>query len=252
MLETVARFSLLAFGIPGVAPDEHLSGTQPNDWSRHEPHQEKRCEGPPFSPLPHENTPVPARCNRLLRGRTGRKQSKSIEFCCGFRCGTFVILHIPRADRSCDRFHLPSGAHSSKKRASVKPHSVFLRKECILPERLDPLREPVGYNWTLVEEIAAPVLDTMIRQMGWHFEWVDRPCTGRGFGLTEEDAAQRALARALKGVARRVNAAELVSVQTTKYLGLHIANVTLQPRQIQQYTWLEIAENWHQFVVPVR
>jgi hypothetical protein len=41
MLETVARFSLLAFGIPGFAPDEHVSGTQPNHWSRLEPYQEK-------------------------------------------------------------------------------------------------------------------------------------------------------------------------------------------------------------------
>ncbi|MGA2205493.1 MAG: hypothetical protein ABSG10_02060 [Terracidiphilus sp.] len=134
----------------------------------------------------------------------------------------------------------------------MKPHSVFLRKECVLPDRLDPLREPVGENWTLVEEITAPVFDTMIRQMGWHFEWVDRPCRRRGFGLTEEDAARRALARALRGVARRFNAAEFVSVQATRHPGFYIANVTLQPRQIQQYTWLEIAENWHQLVVPIR
>jgi hypothetical protein len=31
MLEVAVRFPLLAFGIPGLAPDEHLSGTQPND-----------------------------------------------------------------------------------------------------------------------------------------------------------------------------------------------------------------------------
>ena len=134
----------------------------------------------------------------------------------------------------------------------MKPHSVFLRKECILPERLDPLREPVGENWTLVEEITAPVFDTMIRRMGWHFLWVDRPCSRRGFGLTEEDAARRALARALKGVARRFNAAELVSVQATKHLGFHIANVTLQPRQIQRYTWLEITDERHPQAVPAR
>ncbi len=124
----------------------------------------------------------------------------------------------------------------------MKPHSVFLRKDCILPDCLDPLREPVGENWTLVEEITAPVLDTMIRRMGWHFLWVNRPCSRRGFGRTREDAAQRALARALKGLARRFNAAELVSVDDTKYPGFHVAIVTLQPRQIQQYTSLEIAE----------
>ncbi len=133
----------------------------------------------------------------------------------------------------------------------MKPHSVFLRKQCILPEPLDPLTEPVGENWTRVEEITAPVFDTMIRQKGWHFMPVDRPCTRKGFGLTEEGAARRALVRALKGVARRFNAAELIAVQVTKHLGFHIANVTLQPRQIQQYTWLEIAEEWHRLAVPI-
>ena len=51
--------------------------------------------------------------------------------------------------------------------------------------------------------------------------------------------------RALKGVARRFNAAELIAVEASRFSGFHSANVTLQPRQIQQYTWLEIAEDWH-------
>jgi hypothetical protein len=124
----------------------------------------------------------------------------------------------------------------------MRPHSVFLRNGCILPECLDPLREPVGENWTLLEAITAPVLDTMIREVGWHFLWVLRPCSRRGFGLSEEDASQRALARALKGVARRINAAELVSVQAARHLGLHTAIVTLQPRQIQEHSRLDVAD----------
>ena len=134
----------------------------------------------------------------------------------------------------------------------MKPHSVFLRKACILPERLDPVREPCGENWMLVAEIAASVFDTMIRQKGWHFLWVHRPCTRRGYGLTQEAATRRALMRALKGVARRFNAAELIGVAARRYSGIHTANVTLQPRQVQQYTWLEIAEEWHRLAVPFR
>ena len=134
----------------------------------------------------------------------------------------------------------------------MKLHSVFLRKACILPDRLDPLLEPCGEHWTLLKEITAAVFDTLIRQTGWHFLWVHRPCTGRGFGLTQEAATRRALMRALKGVARRFNAAELIADQARKYPGFHIANITLQPRQVQQYTWLEIAEEWHRLAVPVR
>ncbi len=66
----------------------------------------------------------------------------------------------------------------------MKRHSVFLRKGCVLPGRLDPLREPFGDNWMLVEEITASIFDTMIRQAGWHSMWMPGSCSRRGFGLT--------------------------------------------------------------------
>ncbi|MGO9326235.1 MAG: hypothetical protein ACLP07_16905 [Terracidiphilus sp.] len=134
----------------------------------------------------------------------------------------------------------------------MTPHSVFLRQKCILPEPLDPLTEPVGEHWSRVEEIGAPLFDTMIRQKGWHFMPVDNLRTRKGFGLTEEGAVQRALARALRAVAGRFNAAELIAVQARKYPGFYMAKITLQPRQIQQYTWLEIAGDWQQLPAPAR
>ena len=134
----------------------------------------------------------------------------------------------------------------------MTPHSIFLRKDCVLPQPLDPLTESVGENWTRVEEITSAVFDTMIRQKGWHFMQVDHPCTRKSLGLTEKNAARRALARALGAVGRRFNAAELIDVQATRYPGFYVARVTLQPRQIQQYTWLEISGDWHQLAVPVR
>ena len=125
----------------------------------------------------------------------------------------------------------------------MKLHCVFLRRECVLPDRLDAPREPCGEHWSLVKEITAPIFDTMIREAGWHFLWVHRPCARKGFGLTREAATRRALTRALKGVAGRFNASELIDVEASRFSGLHSANVTLQPRQIQQYTWLEVAED---------
>jgi len=38
----------------------------------------------------------------------------------------------------------------------------------------------------------------------------------------------------------RFNAAELISIQARKNLGMHITSFTLQPRQIQQFSWLDI------------
>ncbi len=134
----------------------------------------------------------------------------------------------------------------------MTPHSVFLRGKCVLPEPLDPLTEPVGEHWSRVEEIAAPLFETMIRQKGWHFMPVDNLGTRKGIGLTEEGAVQRALASALNAVAGRFNAAELIGVQARKYPGFYMARITLQPRQIQQYTWLEIAGDWQQLPAPAR
>lgn len=116
----------------------------------------------------------------------------------------------------------------------MKQHSVFLRKGCILPNPLDPFQEPIGDKWMLVVDLPALVLDTMIRQAGWHFMWIQGACVRRGFGATQQSAIGRALAHALNGIARRFNAAELDSVRATKFFGVHIATVTLQLRQIQE------------------
>ncbi len=122
----------------------------------------------------------------------------------------------------------------------MKLHSVFLRKECVLPNRLDPLQRLIGDNWAMVEDLAAPVFDTMIRQAGWHFMWIQESNAPRGFWETRQSATDRALSHALKGIAREFNAAELDSVQIARYPGFHIATVTVQPRQVQQDTSLEI------------
>lgn len=149
------------------------------------------------------------------------------------------------AEQNANGFLPGWGSRTFEKRASVKLHSVFLRKQCVLPDRLDPFREPIGNSWERVEEILAPVFDTMIRQAGWHFMWVLPPCARRGLGITADAAIGRALTRALRGVAIRFTAAELDSVRVRKYLGFYIANVTLQSRQIQEHTSLEDVDQRH-------
>lgn len=121
----------------------------------------------------------------------------------------------------------------------MKSHSVFLRNGCVLPNRLDPLSEPVGDHWARVEELDALIFDTMIRQAGWHFMWIQNSCARRGVGIIRQNAIDRALIRALGSVAGRFNAAELDSVQVAKYMGFHVATVTVQTRQIQEQTSLD-------------
>ncbi len=121
----------------------------------------------------------------------------------------------------------------------MRLHSVFLRNECILPEPLDPLRTPFGVHWTHVEEIPSSVFDTMIRQAGWHFIWMTGSCSRRGYAQTEAKAIERALGRALEAISTQSNAADFDSVHVTRYLGLHVASVTVQRRRIQQHSALE-------------
>lgn len=118
-------------------------------------------------------------------------------------------------------------------------HSVFLRDDCVLPNSLNPLRHAFGEHWTYVQDIPSPVFDTMIRHAGWHYIWMVGTCSRRGCARTQEAAIDRALVRALKAVAGQPNAAELNSVQVTRYPWFHIANVTLHRRRIQEHTALE-------------
>lgn len=90
----------------------------------------------------------------------------------------------------------------------------------------------------MVADLSAFVLDTMIRQAGWHFMWLQDSCARRSFGITRKDATDHALYHALNGISRRFNAAELDSVRVARFLGLHIATVTLRPRQVQEETSL--------------
>jgi hypothetical protein len=121
----------------------------------------------------------------------------------------------------------------------VTGHAVFLRNGCILPDEVNPQRVPFGDNWAQIEKIEASAFDAMIRRARWHFIWVQGPCSRRGCGSTEESATHRALTRALKGVARRFNAAEFDSLRITHYPGFYVANVTIQARRIQQNTSLD-------------
>ena len=124
-------------------------------------------------------------------------------------------------------------------------HSIFLRSGCTLPDRVDPPTGPFCDNWAHVEVIEASDFDVMIRRAGWHFMWVQGSCSRRGYGSTEEKATHRALARALKGINKRFNAAEFDSLRIMRLSNFYVANVTMEARQIQQNTSLDIADGSH-------
>jgi hypothetical protein len=134
----------------------------------------------------------------------------------------------------------------------MKLHSVFLRKGCDMPPHFDLPQQPYVDNWMLLEKLDAPVLDAMIRHAGWHFVCLQEFYSRSGVGTSRDEAIHQALARALKGLKKRYNAAELESVQVSSYPFFHIANVTFQARHIQQQTSLDMGIENCARAVPAR
>jgi hypothetical protein len=124
----------------------------------------------------------------------------------------------------------------------VKLHTVFLRNECILPDRFDLCQEPFSKGWTEAMGTLVTGLDARIRGVGWHFMWITDSHSTLGLGSTQETAIRRALVRALKEVKGRFNAAELSSFEIATFLGLRVAKVTLDTRHIQKQASLDSAE----------
>ena len=98
----------------------------------------------------------------------------------------------------------------------------------------------------MVEEFPALVFDSMVRRAGWHFMWLQGACCRRGYGLSVQTAIRRGLLRALNGVPRAFNAAELDSVEITEYPGFQIAVVIVQPLHIQEHAQLKVASEKYQ------
>ena len=115
----------------------------------------------------------------------------------------------------------------------MKPHGMFLRAACILPDGLDLREERFCAAWMSVDETAA-VLDVKVRNMGWQFIWLKSACSRSGFGRTETSAVATAIARTLNQVNHRFNSAELYDVDAKKYPGFWVAKVTIHAHKIQQ------------------
>jgi hypothetical protein len=116
----------------------------------------------------------------------------------------------------------------------VKPHAIFLRTGCTLPDGLALRQEQFCGTWTSVEDTMPFVLDAKVRSLGWHFMWLEDAYSRFGIGLTATSAIHNAITRALDRVKSRFNTAELNSVKISKYPGFQLAKITLHARHIQQ------------------
>ncbi len=116
----------------------------------------------------------------------------------------------------------------------VRPPAIFLRVGCVLPNGLRLKQKAFGKEWTSVENASPAQLDLAVREAGWHFMWIESACSRLGWGRTDEEAANRAIARALVQTETRFNAAELGGLRVSRYFGFRICKATLHTRHIQQ------------------
>jgi hypothetical protein len=124
----------------------------------------------------------------------------------------------------------------------VKPHAIFLRAECVLPDGLNLAQEQFCKAWMSIEDTTSIVLDEKVRTAGWHFMWLADTCSYSGVSRMATSAVNKAIIGALKRIQGRFNAAELDSIKISKYPGFHVAKITLHTRHIQQQTSLSLID----------
>jgi len=121
---------------------------------------------------------------------------------------------------------------------TVKLHTMFLRSGCMLPDGLRLEKRSLNHSWISAENITSAALDLAVREAGWHFFWIESASSGLGWSRTEAIATNEATTRALGHSSRKFNAAEVVSIRVSRYLGLRFARVTVRARQIQERSQL--------------
>ncbi len=124
----------------------------------------------------------------------------------------------------------------------MKPHTMFLRTGCVLPDGLNVIQEQFCGTWVSVKDMMAAALDLKVRNADWHFMWLEDAYASFGVGRTATSAIHQAIARALGRIKERFNAAELDSVSASKFLGFRVAKIKLCARQIQLQTSLSLVD----------
>ena len=123
----------------------------------------------------------------------------------------------------------------------MKPHVIFLRNACLLPDGLDLAPKHFSEAWMSVEETTSAALDLKVRSAGWNFIWLKDVCSRFAVAQTETVAVAKAIDRALKTIKSGFNAAEFDSLRVLRFPGFRVAKVTLHARQIQQDPLLSLS-----------
>jgi hypothetical protein len=119
---------------------------------------------------------------------------------------------------------------------------VLTRVTAELPNDLRIETETFQEGWSFVRSGDVHRLDKAIRGCGWHFVWIAEPSQRGGVGQTEQAAIASALKLALRRVSPKFNAANIDSIEITRYPWFFIAKVKLYPYQIQESAVIQIVD----------
>jgi len=111
--------------------------------------------------------------------------------------------------------------------------TMLLRGHIELPGNLNLVTEEFREGWNFVQSGDSHWLDKEIRGRGWHFMWIGEGSRRGGVGQTSQEAIACALKLALRRVSECFNAAEVESIELTKYPWFMLAKVKVYPYQIQ-------------------
>ena len=118
--------------------------------------------------------------------------------------------------------------------------TVYLRRQCVLPDGLLLQQRDVDADWNSVGKISGSDLSTLVQEHGWHCVWLDGGFSRIRFGRTAASASSKAIQSGLEAVSTRFNAAEVDSLCVADYSGVYIARVTMRTRHIQKTRlWLK-------------
>lgn len=112
--------------------------------------------------------------------------------------------------------------------------TVYLRKQCLLPDGLLLQQSSVDTAWNSVKEISGSDLSALIQEHGWHCIWLAGGFSRISLGRTAESASTKAIQAGLEAISARFNAAEVDSLRVATYGGFYLARVTMRVRQIQK------------------
>jgi hypothetical protein len=118
---------------------------------------------------------------------------------------------------------------------TIKPGTILITEDALLPEFLLLESEPYAYGWRLVKKLDSNGLDQIISQAGWNFFYIAGVIETNAFGSDEKKTTRKAIKRIIANLkSKNFNCLEITRVAAKRSLGLPYVSVSAHSRHIQE------------------